>query len=82
MKFWENRFLIYKPMENIDKYDELLSLITDKVMIDGKEYSLKEDFEKFFIKNNKSAGIRIRKIMQEIRTKSKEIRKATKLQLS
>ena len=61
-------------MENIDIYDELLKLLTEKVIIDGKEYSLKEDFEKFFIKNNKSAGIRIRKIMQLVRDSSKNIR--------
>ena len=39
-----------------------------------KEYLLKDEFEKFFIKGNQSAGIRIRKIMQEIRIKSKVIR--------
>ena len=61
-------------MENIDRYDELLKLLTEKVIIDGKEYSLKEDFEKFFIKNNKSAGIRIRKVMQLVRDSSKDIR--------
>ena len=63
-------------MENIDRFDELLKLITEKVIINGKEYSLKEDFEKYFIKNNKSAGIRIRKVMQLVRDSSKEIRKA------
>lgn len=61
-------------MENIDKYDELLSLLTDKITIDGKEYLLKDDFYKFFIKNNKSAGIRIRKVMQMIRELSKDVR--------
>ena len=63
-------------MENVDRYDDLLKLLTEKVIIDGKEYFLKEDFEKYFIKNNKSAGIRIRKVMQMIRDNSKEIRKA------
>ena len=63
-------------MENLDRYDELLNLITGDVEINGKYYNLKEEFEKFFIKDNVSAGIRIRKIMQEIRTKSKEIRKS------
>jgi hypothetical protein len=62
-------------MDNLDKYDELLNLITGEIEIDGKFYNLKEEFEKFFIKDNASAGIRIRKIMQEIRIKSKEIRK-------
>jgi hypothetical protein len=63
-------------MENLDKYEELLKLLTEEVIIDGKKYLLKDEFEKFFIKDNQSAGIRIRKIMQEIRNKSKEIRKA------
>jgi hypothetical protein len=61
-------------MENIDKYDELLKLLTEKVTIEGKDYLLKDDFYKFFIKNNKSAGIRIRKTMQMVRELSKDIR--------
>jgi len=61
-------------MENIDKYDELMSILTEKITIDGKEYLLKDDFYKFFIKNNKSAGIRIRKAMQMLREVSKDIR--------
>jgi hypothetical protein len=61
-------------MENLDKLEELLKLLVEPVIIEGKEYLLKDDFEKFFIKNNKSAGVRIRKVMQEIRTKSKDIR--------
>lgn len=61
-------------MENIDKYDELLKIITEANIIDGKEYLLKDDFYKFFIRNNKSAGIRIRKVMQLIRDSSKDIR--------
>jgi len=61
-------------MDNLDKYDELLKLLTEEVIIDGKEYLLKDEFEKFFIKGNQSAGIRIRKIMQEIRIKSNVIR--------
>ena len=61
-------------MENIDKYDELLRLLTSNVVISGKEYSLKDDFYKYFIKNNKSAGIRIRKVMQMVRETSRDIR--------
>ena len=61
-------------MENMDKYDELLRLITENVVIDGKEYSLKDDFYKYFIRNNKSAGIRIRKVMQMLRKTSLDIR--------
>lgn len=63
-------------MENLDRYDDLLKLLTEEIEIDGKKYLLKEEFEKFFIKDNQSAGIRIRKIMQLIRTKSKEVRKS------
>jgi hypothetical protein len=63
-------------MDNLDKYDELLNLITGEIEIEGKYYNLKDEFEKFFIKDNISAGIRIRKIMQKIRLKSKEVRKS------
>jgi hypothetical protein len=63
-------------MDNLDRYDNLINLISGDIEIDGKKYNLKDEFEKFFIKDNKSAGIRIRKIMQEIRIKSKEIRKS------
>lgn len=63
-------------MDNLDRYDRLVSLLTEPIEIDGKKYLLSEEFEKFFISNNKSAGIRIRKIMQKIRIESKEIRKA------
>ena len=63
-------------MDNLEKYDELLNLITGEIEIDGKYYNLKDEFEKFFIKDNASAGIRIRKIMQKIRLKSKEVRKS------
>lgn len=62
----------------MDKYQELLNLITEEVTltINGKEkkYLLKEEFEAFFIKKNKSAGTRIRKIMQMIKSTSSEIR--------
>jgi len=61
-------------MEYVDKYDQLLSLITEEFEIDGKKYLLKDEFDKFFIKSNKSAATRIRKIMQEIKKTSQEIR--------
>jgi hypothetical protein len=65
-------------MKEIDKYQELLNLITEEVTltINGKEkkYLLKEEFEAFFIKKNKSAGPRIRKIMQLIKSTSSDIR--------
>lgn len=61
-------------MEYIDKYDELLNLLTEEFEIDGKKYLLKEEFEKFFVRGNKTAATRIRKFMQEIKKKSQEIR--------
>jgi hypothetical protein len=61
-------------MDYLDKYDELLKLITEEVEINGKKYDLKEDFEKFFIRGNRTAGTRIRKMMQEIKKMSQEIR--------
>lgn len=57
-----------------DKYDYLLNIINGTVEIDGKEVNLKTEFEKFFVRGNKSAGIRIRKIMQMLRRTAEEIR--------
>ena len=61
-------------MEYQDKYDELVRLLTEEVEIDGKKYNLKDDFDKFFVKGNKTAGTRIRKMMQEVKKMSQEIR--------
>ena len=61
-------------MEYQDKYDELLKLLTEEVEIDDKKYNLKEDFEKFFVRGNRTAGTRIRKMMQEIKKLSQEVR--------
>lgn len=61
-------------MDYLDKYDSLVKLITEEVEIDGKKFSLKDDFEKFFIRGNRTAGTRIRKMMQEIKRLSQEIR--------
>ncbi len=61
-------------MEYLDKYDALVSLLTEEVEIDGKKVSLKDDFDKFFIRGNKTAGTRIRKMMQEIKKLSQDIR--------
>lgn len=61
-------------MEYIDKYDKLLDMMEKEFEIDGKVFNLKEDFEKFFIKGNKTAGTRIRRVMQEIKKLSQEIR--------
>jgi hypothetical protein len=61
-------------MEYVDKYDHLKNLILDSVEIDGKTFNLEEEFEKFFIKGNKTAGKRIRKFMQIIRRTAEDIR--------
>jgi len=61
-------------MDYLDKYDRLMDIILEDFMIDGKKYNLKEDFEKLFINDNKTAGIRIRRVMQELKKLSQEIR--------
>jgi hypothetical protein len=61
-------------MELVDKYDQLLKILTEEVEVDGKKVKLKDDFEKFFIKSNKTAGVRIRKIMQVLRKTAEDIR--------
>ncbi|MCP3659308.1 MAG: histone H1 [Bacteroidetes bacterium] len=42
--------------------------------LNDKLNSLKEEFEKFYNKNNKAAGTRIRKGMQELKVLAQEIR--------
>jgi hypothetical protein len=61
-------------MDYIDKYDKLIKVLTEEVEIDGKRFNLKDDFEKFFIKGNRTAGTRIRKVMQEIKKLTQEVR--------
>jgi hypothetical protein len=61
-------------MDYQDKYDELVKILTEEIQIDGKKFNLKEDFEKFFVRSNKTAGTRIRRVMQEIRKLSQEVR--------
>ncbi len=58
----------------MEKYDQLVKILTEEVEIDGKKYNLKDDFEKFFIRENKAAGGRIRKVMQEIKKISQGVR--------
>jgi hypothetical protein len=62
-------------MDHLDKYDQLVKLLTEEVEIEGKKFNLKDDFEKFFIKSNKTAGTRIRRVMQELKKMSQDIRK-------
>ena len=61
-------------MEYLDKYDRLVKVLLEEVEIDGKKFDLKRDVEKFFINHNKTAGVRVRKVMQEIKKLSQEIR--------
>jgi hypothetical protein len=60
--------------EYLDKYDNLLSLMVNETTVDGKKVKLSEEFEKFFVKGNKTAGVRVRKIMQMVRRASEDIR--------
>jgi len=48
----------------MDRHQELIDLIN----------SFKPDFDKFFIKHNKSAGTRVRKNMSILKKKIQEIR--------
>jgi gas vesicle protein len=54
-------------MENTIKsrYNELHELLT----------SFEKDFEKFYDKQNKSAGTRVRKAMNDLKRKAQDIRK-------
>lgn len=61
-------------MEYQDKYDQLVKVLTEEIEIEGKKYNLKDDFEKLFVRSNKTAGVRIRKVLQEIKRISDEIR--------
>ncbi|MGL4631064.1 MAG: histone H1 [Leadbetterella sp.] len=48
----------------MNKYQELYNLVT----------SLKDDFEKFYDKENSAAGTRVRKGMQDLATWAKTVR--------
>jgi hypothetical protein len=48
----------------MERFRELQALVT----------SFEDDFEKFYVKGNKSAGVRIRKAMNELKKKAQEIR--------
>lgn len=61
-------------MEYLDKYDKLVKILTEEVEIEGKKYNLSDDFEKFFVRSNRTAGTRIRKVMQELKRLSQEVR--------
>jgi hypothetical protein len=61
-------------MDYLDKYDKLIEILTEEVEFDGKKFNLKDDFEKFFIRSNRTAGTRIRKVMQELKKLAQEVR--------
>ena len=61
-------------MDYLDKYDQLVKILTEEIEIDGKKYNLSDDFEKFFIRSNRTAGTRIRRVMQELKSLAQEIR--------
>lgn len=61
-------------MDYLDKYDKLIEILTEEFEIDGKKFNLKDDFEKFFIRSNRTAGTRIRKVMQELKKLAHEVR--------
>lgn len=48
----------------MDRFNQLKSLVD----------SFEKDFEKFYVKQNKAAGVRVRKHMQELRQLAQEIR--------
>ena len=48
----------------MERFNELQALIA----------SFEHDFDKFYVKGNKSAGTRVRKAMNELKKKAQEIR--------
>jgi len=48
----------------MDRHQELLDLVA----------TFKADFDKFYLKQNKSAGVRLRKHMADLKKKAQEIR--------
>jgi len=61
-------------MDYLDKYDRLIELLTEEIILNDKKYNLRDDFEKFFINGNKTAGSRVRKVMQELKKVANEVR--------
>lgn len=48
----------------MERYQQLKALVD----------SFEKDFEKFYVKGNKAAGVRVRKQMQELRQMAQDIR--------
>lgn len=61
-------------MDHLEKYEEIIGVLTGAVVIDGKEYRLKDELEKFYVAGNKRAGTRIRKMMQMIKGHAQDLR--------
>lgn len=57
-----------------EKYEKLMMVMTEGVVINGKTYFLKDELEKFYVGGNKRAGTRIRKMMQMIKHSAQNIR--------
>ena len=66
--------MISDNMDYFDKYEHLVKILTEEIDIDGKKVFLRDDFEKFFIKGNRTAGTRIRKVMQMLRRTAEDVR--------
>ena len=67
----------------MDKLDELRKLINegyDFINKDGEKefYDINVDYAKCFNKGNKAAGVRLRKILQQIKVVAQEIRNESK----
>jgi hypothetical protein len=58
------RSLIFTEVKNMERFNQLQDLVK----------SMEGDFEKFYVKHNKAAGVRVRKHMQELRSLAQEIR--------
>ena len=54
----------YKETKNTEKFNEIKSIVE----------SVADDVEKFYVKGNKAAAVRIRKAMQDIKNLSQELR--------
>lgn len=61
-------------MDHLEKYEQMLRILTEDVEIGGKNYQLKDEFEKLYVNGNKRAATRIRKIMQSLKSVAQDIR--------
>ena len=51
-------------MEENKRFNELVALVQ----------TFEQDFEKFYVKGNKAAGVRVRKAMNELKKKAQDVR--------